>query len=137
VVGLVSGCGGGPNRAKAIAANEAILSALPRYPGATFLQEISGPVRGGVDASSPILGYGTTDRYRLPTGSTCRTAASWYRRMLTTRRWTLSGFSGDLESGATYRRGHGTLFVNCLTNRVNSETVHVLNVIVNAAGLRH
>jgi hypothetical protein len=82
---LLIGCGGA-NRRDEVRRNEAILAALPVFPGAVKTHEYSTPEYGNGEFSDPT-GYTTTLVYRVPRGTRGAAVIRFYRPRLRRRGW--------------------------------------------------
>ncbi len=95
-----------------VRANEALLAAVPRYPGAVEVERHSTPYNfaDGVSLISPATGWNTTVTYRAPVGTTPSDiwgfyegalGEDWQRRVATTPIVRLDGSMPALGGGAS------------------------------------
>jgi hypothetical protein len=124
---LLTGCGG-VSRRDDVRRNEAILTALPVFPGAVKTHEFSTPQYGNGEASDPT-GYTTTVVYRVPPAARGASVRRFYESRLGRQGWQ-SSVLGRSSPGAReivyLRHGKELAIVNTITlRRVGTYTVVV------------
>ena len=114
---LLAGCGG-VGRREHVRRNEAIIAALPVFPGALKLHEFSTPQYGNGEASGPT-GYTTTVVYGVPAGTRGTSVRRFYETRLGRQGWQSSvGNDSPASRAIVYlKRGRELAVVNTLTLR--------------------
>ena len=116
---VATACGSGARdaaRAPYVRENLALLKSLPIFPHATLVRTVSNPYREREQDDAPVTGYGTTQLYRLPSGTHAGPAVDFYRLALRGR-WTEVAGSDEyvsLKRGDAYLHvlaGRGRLYV--------------------------
>ena len=88
VVPLLVGVGGcGPDRARWLAANEALVARLPHYPGSARVGVQNLSVEAGGDLTTHVVGYSTHVAYRPPPQATAREIVAFYAARLRRHGW--------------------------------------------------
>ena len=125
---LCGGCGGG-HKVSYVAQNNAILRALPTYPGSKLTTSYSVVVPKNGNTPRHAM-YTTTHQLLLPDGTRCATVLRWYGDRFARRGWRLREHDLEFE---VYVRGPENASVGCLTDETSSgATHHEIDLVVNA-----
>ena len=109
---VVDGCA--PDRAKWLAANEALVARLPHYPGSTRVGVQNLSVEAGGDFNAHVVGYSTHVSYRPPPKASARAIVDFFFARLRRRGWHGTTSVVDRVPAACFTRGRA--FVSILTD---------------------
>lgn len=108
---LLAGCGGVSQR-DYVGRNEAIVAALPVFPGAVKAHEVSTPyVKSEGGLSTKPSGYMTAVVYRVPRGTRAASVLHFYESRLGRRGWGSCDFAGSAPV-ANFTRDGALVAVN-------------------------
>ena len=73
---------GSSDRSEYVKANERLFQQLPTFPGSRLYETRSSEIPAGPDGRGPIIGYGTTFKFKIPAKATHAAVLAFYERRL-------------------------------------------------------